>query len=77
MKLFQRCASDAKIADLGILVVAFDEGIKPQTKEAIEILQKSETPFVVAVNKIDKPVADIERIKQELMQAGVLLEGFG
>ncbi|MDP3014822.1 MAG: GTP-binding protein [bacterium] len=67
----------AKIADLGILVVAADEGIKPQTKEAIEILQKSETPFVVAVNKIDKPAADIERIKQELMQAGVLLEGFG
>ncbi len=67
----------AKIADLGILVVAADEGIKPQTKEAIEILQKSETPFVVAINKIDKPAADIERIKQELTQAGVLLEGFG
>ncbi len=67
----------AKIADLGILVVAADEGVKPQTKEAIEILQKSETPFVVAINKIDKPGADVERIKQELTQAGVLLEGFG
>ena len=77
MRLFKDAPGGAKIADLGILVVAADEGIKPQTKEAIEILQKSETPFVVAVNKIDKPSADIERIKQELMQAGVLLEGFG
>ena len=67
----------AKVADLGILVVAADEGVKPQTKEAIEILNESETPFVVAINKIDKTNADIERVKQELMQAGVLLEGFG
>ena len=67
----------AKVADLGILVVAADEGVKPQTKEAIEILNESKTPFVVAINKIDKTNADIERAKQELMQAGVLLEGFG
>jgi len=67
----------AKVADLGILVVAADEGVKPQTKEAIGILNESETPFVVAINKIDKTNADIERVKQELMQAGVLLEGFG
>jgi len=67
----------AKVADLGILVVAADEGVKPQTKEAIEILNESKTPFVVAVNKIDKTNADIEKVKQELMQAGVLLEGFG
>ena len=67
----------AKVADLGILVVAADEGVKPQTKEAIEILNESKTPFVVAINKIDKTNADIERVKQELMQAGVLLEGFG
>jgi translation initiation factor IF-2 len=67
----------AKVADLGILVVAADEGVKPQTKEAIKILNESKTPFVVAVNKIDKTNADIERVKQELMQAGVLLEGFG
>jgi translation initiation factor IF-2 len=67
----------AKVADLGILVVAADEGVKPQTKEAIETLQESKTPFIVAINKIDKPNADIEKTKQELMQAGVLLEGFG
>jgi translation initiation factor IF-2 len=67
----------ARAADLGILVVAADEGVKPQTKEAIEILNNSQTPFVAAINKIDKPNADIERVKTELMQAGVLLEGFG
>lgn len=66
-----------KIADLGILVVAADEGIKPQTKEAIEILKQSQTPYVVAINKIDKPNADIEKIKQELMQTEVFLEGLG
>ncbi len=67
----------ARAADLGILVVAADEGVKPQTKEAIEILNQTQTPFVVAINKIDKPNAEIERVKTELMQAGVLLEGFG
>jgi len=67
----------AKVADLGILVVAADEGVKPQTREAIETLQESKTPFIVAINKIDKPNANIEKTKQDLMQAGVLLEGLG
>jgi len=67
----------AQAADLGILVVAADEGVKIQTREAIKILQESKTPFIVAINKIDKPNADIERVKQELAQADVLLEGFG
>ena len=67
----------AKVADLGILVVAADEGVKPQTREAIEILQESKTLFVVAINKIDKTNADIEKVKMDLTQAGVLLEGFG
>jgi len=67
----------AKLADLGILVVAADESVKPQTKEAIEILNQTETPFVVAINKIDKNNADIEKIKNDLMRAGVLLEGCG
>src|SRR6266481_6931166 len=66
----------AMIADLAILVVAGDEGVKPQTKEAISILLESKTPFVVAINKIDK-TKDLERAKNDLMSAGVLLEGFG
>ncbi len=70
-------ARGAKVADLGILVVAADEGVKPQTKEAIKILKESQTPFIVAINKTDKPNADVERIKKELMEADVLLEGFG
>lgn len=67
----------AKIADIAVLVVAADEGVKPQTREAIEILKKTETPFVVAVNKIDKTGGDIERAKNDLMGAEVFLEGFG
>jgi len=67
----------AGIADLAILVVAGDEGIKPQTKESITILAETKTPFVVAITKIDKPGANIENIKNELTGAGVLLEGFG
>ena len=70
-------ARGAHIADVGILVVAADEGVKPQTKEALKALQDSKTPFVVALTKIDKPAADIDRIKNELMVSGVLLEGYG
>ncbi len=67
----------AKIADLAILVIAGDEGLKPQTHESIKILQDSKTPFVVAITKTDKPNTDIEKIKNELTTAGVLLEGYG
>ncbi|MBI2514613.1 GTP-binding protein [Candidatus Wolfebacteria bacterium] len=70
-------ARGAKVADLAILVVAADDGVKPQTKEVIGVLKESNTPYVVAINKIDKNNADVEKVKQELMQAGVLLEGFG
>lgn len=67
----------AQIADLAILVVAADDGVKPQTEEAISILQNSNTPFVVAINKIDKNNADEERTKQNLLAHGVLLEKYG
>ncbi len=67
----------ANIADLAILVVAADEGLKPQTKESLKILEETKTQFVVAITKIDKNNADIERVKNELMTNGVLLEGFG
>lgn len=67
----------AEVADLAILVVAADEGVKPQTKESVNILNESKTPFIVAVTKIDKPGADIEKVKNELTAIGVLLEGYG
>ncbi len=70
-------ARGANVADLAILVVAADDGVKPQTLESIKILQETETPFVVAINKIDKPNANSDRAKNDLLKNGVLLEGLG
>jgi translation initiation factor IF-2 len=67
----------AQIADLAILVVAADEGTKPQTKEAIKIIEDSKTPFIVAINKIDKTGGSMDKARNDLMAAGVLLEGYG
>lgn len=67
----------ATAADLAILVVAADEGIKPQTQESIGILNSTKTPFVVAITKVDKTNADLEKVKNDLTAAGVLLEGYG
>jgi len=70
-------AHSAKIADIAILIVAADDGVKPQTKNALEYILKEEIPYVVAINKTDKPEADVEKTKNDLAQAGVYLEGFG
>jgi len=67
----------AHAADIAILVVAADDGVKPQTREAIKIIRENELPFAVAINKIDKPGANIDRVKQELAQEEVLVEGYG
>ncbi|MFH1661580.1 MAG: translation initiation factor IF-2 [Candidatus Falkowbacteria bacterium] len=68
----------AKIADIAILVVAADDGVKPQTIEAFRIIEAAKLPFVVAINKIDKPEADIERVKQELSnQLKIVPEDWG
>ncbi|MEK7139108.1 MAG: translation initiation factor IF-2, partial [Patescibacteria group bacterium] len=67
----------AKVADIAILVVAADDSIKPQTVEAIQIIQAVGLPFVVAINKIDKPDADIERVKSDLAQRNLLPEDWG
>jgi translation initiation factor IF-2 len=56
----------ARVADIAILVVAADDGVKPQTIEAFRIIESSKIPFIVAINKIDKPGADINKVKQEL-----------
>lgn len=70
-------ARGAHVADVAILVVATDEGVKPQTKEALKAILDSKTPFVVALTKVDKPNVDLERIKNDLTANGVLLEGYG
>ena len=67
----------AKVADVAVLVVAADDGIMPQTKEALAIIQKAGLPFIVAINKIDKPGADVQKVKNQLLENNVLLEGYG
>ncbi len=70
-------AHGAKCADLAILVVAADDGVKPQTKDALACIVGAKLPFIVAVNKIDKPGANVDQVKQDLAQEGVFLEGYG
>ena len=67
----------AKVADVAVLVVAADEGVKPQTKEAIQIIKQATLPFVVAINKIDKEGANPQRVKQELAENEVMVEDYG
>jgi len=67
----------AKTADIAILVVAGEEGVKPQTKEAISHIKKAKIPMIVAINKIDKPEADPEKVKRELSTQDILVESMG
>ena len=67
----------ARVADIAVLVVAADDGVKPQTKEALSAIKGAGIPFVVAINKIDKPTADSERVKNDLAHEEVFLEGRG
>lgn len=73
--LMRKCG--AEVADIAILLVAADDGVMPQTKEALDCIKKTNTPFIVAINKIDMPGANVEKTKSDLAQNGVYLEGMG
>ncbi len=70
-------ARGAKITDVAVIVVAADDGVMPQTIEAIDHLKAAEVPFMVAINKIDKQGANLDRVKQELSQREVIPSDWG
>ena len=70
-------ARGANVADIAILVVAADDGVKAQTLEALAQIRGAEIPFIVAINKIDKPNANVERTQASILEQGVYLEKLG
>lgn len=67
----------AQVADIAVLVVSAEDGVKPQTIEALNCINNDSMPFIVALNKIDKARANADKVKQNLAENGVLVEGWG
>ncbi|HET7726931.1 MAG TPA: translation initiation factor IF-2 [Candidatus Limnocylindrales bacterium] len=70
-------ARGAKVTDIAIVVVAADDGVMPQTLEAISHAKAAKVPIIIALNKIDKPDSNADRVKTELTEAGVVIEEYG
>ena len=70
-------ARGANVTDIAILVVAADDGVMPQTKESISHINAAKTPMIVAINKMDLPGANVDRVKKGLADNSVLVEGYG
>ena len=70
-------ARGAQATDVAIIVVAADDGVMPQTLEAIDHARAAKVPLIVAINKVDKPDANVDRVKQQLADAGVIVEEWG
>src|SRR3989338_7361515 len=67
----------AQVADIGVLVVSANDGVMPQTKESIKLLLDAKIPYVVALTKSDLPEKNPEKIKQQLLKEGIMLEKLG
>src|SRR6185312_7041280 len=67
----------ARAADIAILVVSSEDGVKPQTVEAFKNIQAQKIPYIVAINKIDKPNADVDKTKTSLAEHEIYVEGWG
>ena len=70
-------ARGARVTDIAVLVVAADDGVMPQTVEAIDHVKAAGVPMVIAINKIDRPNANVDRVKTQLMEHGLVVEEFG
>ena len=70
-------ARGAQVTDIAILVVAADDGVMPQTIEAINHAKAANIPIIVAINKIDRPAAQPDRVKQQLAEHGLVTEDWG
>jgi translation initiation factor IF-2 len=70
-------ARGAKVTDIAVVVVAADDGVMPQTLEAISHAKAAKVPIIIALNKIDKPDANADRVKTELTEAGIVVEEYG